>query len=637
VIAPRRYRLAGAGAAVAASALFSLVSAPALRAGSHLARARATIPASLIIRRLASGEAVNLSSVVIRGTLRLPSGLDAALNLRDVTVDGGLVFPPDVHAPVALHAVTVRGAVAGISTTFEKLADLQGSIVMAGADFSGASFDGPAIFTGLRTCPPASKPPCKTTPPVSFRFASFHSIALFAGVVLTGTADFTGAQFDEVSRFRQGDFKRQTTFNSAWFGDIADFGATTFENRGLFSAVEFRSVADFTGSEFYGAASFRGTRFSTLADFTGASFGVLRPRLASFSAARFDGGANFLGTEFNGVAGFETTHSSGDLVFDGASLENGAVFVASRLLGNTSFNNVQLRGPLNFDEASLAQLDLDGLALINNSARVTLPTSPTSPLQPGFGGHMGQLRFDPGDVRGIAVSDRGRESALALMQTAALAGGDGKAASAAQYDRWTLMRHHREFFLRIGDWLFLWGVGGYLVRPWHQVITVGALLLLATLIRIYWPANRPRWRKRTFRRNRRRFWNAIRRPESWRWLLHSRTAPKRAPATTAPAALKSLAAAAAAAAAADSGRAAHAAKRQRRRYEIARIRVRLTTRFWPCFRPSVGALWRLQIQGGGFTATVEALVYKAVIAVFFLSLANVWPTGHDLLKGVLPF
>lgn len=462
-------------------------------------------------------------------------------------VEGSIRFPAQVRAPVTLHNVVVTGRIYASSTAFERLADFSESTLRGGGDFSGATFSGPAVFKGVRTGRGAT---------TRFDFAAFSSSALFGGSSFGGIVAFADASFGGTSRFRVAHFARLADFSSASFSDTADFADAVFSGHGDFSAAEFHSVADFSAAEFMGEASFATARFSDSASFTGAAFGVRTNAPVTFATARFDSGASFLDAEFDGLANFSLTESPADVVFDGSEFDGDASFSTARLLGTTSFSQARFYGLLNFDQAALNELDLDGAVFETASATLALPQPQASTA------HLQELRFDPHDVGHIGIGDgastvKEREDALSLLEAAALRGGDARAANQAKLERRTMIRNHGEWFpLNVGDYLVAWGVGGYWVRPWHQVITVLALILLVTAVRSY------RWRRGTWKSKRHRVLAAL--IKSW------------------------------------------------------------------------DAFWKLKIRDGTALAQVEATLYTLVIVVFLANVANAWPTGHDLVKGILP-
>jgi hypothetical protein len=560
------------------------------------------VPASVLEGDMARGQTVDRSYLMIKGALAIPASARSPITLSDVTLAGGLRLPSELRAPLTLNHVTISGPVSADSVTFDAVLDLQDCSLAQGGTFTGATFRAPAVFTRLNS-----------DGPLHFALASFDGLALFPDSKFNGHAYFTGAQFRGVARFT-GAAIAQGNFNSAWFGDIAEFSGTRFVFKALFSSVEFRSIADFTGAQFFDGASFRASRFSAFGDFSRATFAAPgRPR-SSFSAARFDEGANFLDAYFGSQVSFDRIDSSGDLQFDGSTFKGGAVFAASRLLGNTTFNGSEIDGPLNFGDGFINAIDLDGATIQDRPGLVTLPNNRgavsnnrASAPKVRVASYLGQLRFDPSDLNAIALSAKDRESALALMQSAALRGGDERAANQAQYDRWTLLRHGRGFAPRVGDWIFMWGVAGYLVRPWHQAITILLLLMLATYVRRNQIAlitlRRRIARLPILRRANQRF--IERRVNRRRIERRAQTYALRR--TARPSAVTH-------------GKQSSAAAGSYLRSLVA----------------SFTAIWRFKLSGRP-AEVVEGLAYKFVFLILLLSLANVWPLGHDLLKGVLPF
>ncbi len=153
----------------------------------------------MIRHTIAVGRAVEISNQYVRGTLRMP---------------------PEVRAPVTFHRVTFCGPVIAASTSFDKLVDLRGSRFRTSADFSDTTFNGPAVFTGVRT---------SSVSPLHVDFATFRGLAFFGGAIVRGPATFADTEFDSVTRFRGTHFSKRVSFASAWFGDFADFSTARFE------------------------------------------------------------------------------------------------------------------------------------------------------------------------------------------------------------------------------------------------------------------------------------------------------------------------------------------------------------------------------------------------------------------------
>jgi len=437
-------------------------------------------------------------------------------------IRGNLDFPPSIAGPVTLDDVTVAGDVNASSTSFAKLVNLSGTTVEGSVDLSGASFG---------------------------------AAALFDGTTFDGPADLSIAQFSRVSDFRNATFDQSADLESVYFSDIAGFPSARFTSSADFSDAEFHLGADFTNAKFFDTAHFAWTRFSSAATFTLAYFNSQ----LDFSNSEFDRGATFIAATLNGPADFDDSQSAGNMIFDGAHLNAGGTFVAAVLSGTTSFSQSHVSGsPLDLDEASIAQLDLSGLALQSNNTSVLLPTTS------GNLGGLGGLVADPGDVGEFGIKEQGssahveREHALELIQAAAQRGDDTSVANAAHLRLRILKRQDESALLRPLDWVFYWGVGGYFVVWWHPLVTIGALLLIGTGLRL--------WRK----------------------------------------------------------------------WPVAETVPRQAAYFWKGFGSSFGSLWRLNVHSGTTAEMFEASLYKAVLIVFLMNLANVWPPLHDVLQGILP-
>jgi uncharacterized protein YjbI with pentapeptide repeats len=539
--------------------LLSTLGVAALVVGSAAAPAAARHPARVVA-------AASIAAQMRAG---------AAVAVEGATIQGALRIPPHVSAPVSLTADTFLGPVVDAATTFDTVVSFADDTFRGAVNFADARFGGPAVFTHVHF---AGKRPAR------FDFSTFGGDALFTGAHFR-RATFANAEFDRAARFRVTTYLRLADFDGVTFADTADFtgvrvGTARAAGATHFHGAEFQGAAYFGASQLFGPSDFGAVHFNDTADFGAAAFAGPSKATTSFESARFAAGASFENAEFDGDALFDPVVATADLSFDGADIERALSFVMSRLDASTTFAEAELHGLVSFAEASIHRLDLDG-AVFNAGATVVLPSAAQL-------GSIDELRFDPVDVAHIGVghgtgSDAIREHALALVETAALAGGDGRAANNAQLRRWTLMRHHRRQPWHILDWIVMWGVGGYLVAPWHQVITIGALLLLMTTLRV------------VLRRKTRQPYN-IR------------------PAGAAPAAVANVPA---------TGK----TKRWLRGWPQL---------VWQSFEPSFAALWYLRIRDGRARDQLEAIAYNLVLLVLVLSLANVWPLGHDLIKGIFP-
>ena len=443
----RKRAARGAGLALVAAA--ALLVAPAAPAAPR----RPAVDAAAIVRLLEAGKPVAISHARIRGVLRLPAQVNAPLSLRRCVIADG-----------------IRAA----STTFAGLVDLTGTTIGGDSDFSAAVFSGPVLLGGLHTRPERT---------ARFDFATFRSSAVVTDAVFGGPAVFTGTSFQGASRFRAVQFLKAANFAFAGFDDAADFAAAVFAGPASFGGAEFRSVADFTGATFSDNVAFDTARFSSAADFIGATFAPADEHAppASFKGARFDGGGSFFGAQFLAGADFGLTQASEALDFETATFQHNAVFSTGRFLRGVDFSRADFtQSVLDLDQSSASEIDLTGTSLAKTV--VVLP-------DPTLGaGRVDHLRLDPADVgkirQGSAAGTRAtREQALGLVESAARAAGDNRAANEAQVRRLTLVRQSRSAVPRVLDYMFLWGIGGYLVRPLHPAVAILALLLAGTLVR----------------------------------------------------------------------------------------------------------------------------------------------------------
>jgi hypothetical protein len=453
------------------------------------AQAQPTVTAATIEAAIAAGKTVSYSGVAVTGRLVLPGRLDAAL---------------------LLHGVSLPDGIDAQETTFGKLVDLRDSTLGASSDFTGATFQGPAVF--LRVS--ATK--------LSFELATFDGNAFFNRLKATGPVSFDYAEFSGTAGFVRASFGRRAGFKNASFGGPAAFTIASFSGPVDFEEADFSSDADFSSSMFSSEANFDAARFGSAAAFDGVTF-----EKVIFTHARFEQGGSFIYSEFGGPAGFALTSSPGDMEFDGATFDDNATFATARYTGSTTFNRAEIDGDLNFDEAVLSRLDLDNTTFVAAGPHLFLP-------YPSQGnGRLDDLRMDPGDVGHVGTGGNeksGREkraTALALIEAAAKRGGDLRAADQAHVEYQTILRHDRVLPLRLLDWALYWGVAGYFVRPLHQVSTILILLVLFTLIPVVWiRATRTPEKRLSLRTSLRRSLRSM-----WQLKIHEGTGWQQAEAT----------------------------------------------------------------------------------------------------------
>jgi hypothetical protein len=97
--------------------------------------------------------------------------------------------------------------------------------------------------------------------------------------------------------------------------------------------------------------------------------------------------------------------------------------------------------------------------------------------------------MDTHDVPHVQAGDNrqtreSRERAFQLVERAARSEGDLNATAEAAIRRLSLQRQDYNPVHRAVDWAVYWGIGGYLFRWGHPLVTFLALALLATAVRI---------------------------------------------------------------------------------------------------------------------------------------------------------
>ena len=123
-------------------------------------------------------------------------------------------------------------------------------------------------------------------------------------------------------------------------------------------------------------------------------------------------------------------------------------------------------GSLNFTDSIVASLNL--------RAGTPEPVSWTPPKR------LDKLEIDP-DLIGRATSPS--VALYGALGAAARHADDLGAANEAAVLRLGRERHSMPVVVRQLDWAFAWGVGGYLVRPWHPAIALLVLFGIGVLVR----------------------------------------------------------------------------------------------------------------------------------------------------------
>jgi hypothetical protein len=207
---------------------------------------------------------------------------------------------------------------------------------------------------------------------VNFSSAQFRELLDFSGSIFGGEARFKGAAFFELAAFdaavfngyatfRDARFGKDASFSGAKFGAIANFGNVRFLKDASFGSATFSSIcsnfsdaqfdgdADFTGAQFPGTANFKQASFGRTASFWQVNFGAD----SIFEEAAFTGFASFLKSIFGGIADFRHSGFAEDLTFELALFCGNCIFLNSSFQGDVNFSSTKFYGPADFDSVAL--------------------------------------------------------------------------------------------------------------------------------------------------------------------------------------------------------------------------------------------------------------------------------------------
>ena len=454
----------------------------------------------------ASGQAASSCPTTARALERLVAAG------RPVICHGGRISG-DIHLPTVVRAPFVlRGtkldALFAQATTFSGPVDLSAEILPPAT---------PSPANGRSaTGTPEPPIPVRTTVEgaADFSFAVFERLAAFSGTSFQGRVSFVDADFHGVAHFQGAQFAGPLLFSHASFGERADLSFVEAFASVAFAAADFKGVADFEGATFDGTFQLDGASFNREARFARATFAG-----ASFAKVRFDGGADFSGADFEGPAVFDQSAAAGVVRFDSATF-SAAVGLSTVHLATADFTGAvfgaeQPRGAkpcqtatVNLDQAIIGSLDLSRVAFGRSSflfPQLAPASGAAEGLPPALGridalriapGEVGRLCFslvDPAQVARMSARDRDElhstmraqnEAAYALVETAARRADDLTTANQANVLRLGLIRDSRPAVARQLDWVFLWGIGGYLVRPLHPALAIVTLLLIGIATRL---------------------------------------------------------------------------------------------------------------------------------------------------------
>ncbi|WP_083898352.1 pentapeptide repeat-containing protein [Nocardia vinacea] len=153
------------------------------------------------------------------------------------------------------------------------------------ADFSHATFAGPARFGNARFSGVASFDDTTFSHIASFERATFCDIAWFERAIFSDFAWFEDVMFCGLAQFGSVTFTIYTWFEGATFGSNAWFERATFSSNTTFERATFSGSARFGDVTFSGPTRFKDAKFSDTATFGGATFtGEATFEMADFGA-----------------------------------------------------------------------------------------------------------------------------------------------------------------------------------------------------------------------------------------------------------------------------------------------------------------------------------------------------------------
>jgi uncharacterized protein YjbI with pentapeptide repeats len=414
---------------VAAAALVGAVFAGGASAAAHAPK---MVEAQAVVARLRAGMPLLARNVVIRGTLDLRPlhTVDVALSCTKCELDGAFIAEDVVfRRPVNLSGTKIDGGVNAKGARFEQFATF-GTPWGLPTELNGKVDFSLAVFDGL-----VSFDRVRLADVASFSLARFRSDADFVGLSTSGRAPttFAGAAFGGAVTFLNAVFGTDVVFENAAFDSPASFRLAIFAGEGRFWRCDFRSRADFGQTTFSGPADFLGAYFGGDATFLGTTFGNRGAAGAlSLNHAVAAGTLDFTGAHLQGLADFSSVVAR-SLSLKGAVLERGTRLAMSDVVAQDFF----LR-PSDVGYVETAPVQRRVLGLIELSAK------------------------NRGDL-GLA-----NEAHYRLRE------------SAARGRWWTPL-----------DTVFYRGVAGYLVRPWHPLLILIMIGLVAATARIVSRRARP--------------------------------------------------------------------------------------------------------------------------------------------------
>jgi uncharacterized protein YjbI with pentapeptide repeats len=355
---------------------------------------------------------------------------------------------------------------------------VMGSATVAARLTAGAS----VIASGVRLCGDLDLAGAQVRGLFECRSCTLSGRLLAAEAVFQSTVDLSGTHFAKVVDMQGARFERPAVFEVGPDGSPA-----TFEGRVDFSLATFSELAAFGRAQFERTAAFNFARFRGDAVFDVASFGS-----SSFLSAHFDGRASFagLGTEFVGKTIFASAAFARDAIFTQAEFDDHTAFDGATFANNGIFIGADFTSA-SFDDVRVAKsLDLTGVSA--DSASFTDTVADSVSLRDATFSRSG-IVFYRVFIRDLdlAVDDvayvKGEPRVtLKLIEQSAKSRHDLAVANDAYFQERVLASNSHGPVVHALDVFFYRWIAGYLVRPWHPLVTLLVLALVASAVRMIW-------------------------------------------------------------------------------------------------------------------------------------------------------
>lgn len=223
------------------------------------AAAQEKVSAEEIIRKINSGQPVDISGAVITGALDLTEIATKTLEDND---NSNKAYKSKVNVPLTFHDCRFQGDVIAYKVLEEDgkkkklLSWNTDSQVLYTADFTREVIFENCTFDGL----------------TEFKYSDFAGKASFSGSEFTSDANFKYAQFHAGTDFSGAIFPDEANFKYAQFGEKSDFSSARLEEEAIFKYANFKKAVNFQGTSFEGHADFKYTTFKQPTDFQQATF-----------------------------------------------------------------------------------------------------------------------------------------------------------------------------------------------------------------------------------------------------------------------------------------------------------------------------------------------------------------------------